>query len=469
MSSLSVEHSPLYLDIKDIIAPHKEKFKPLFDFEIKLHTENKDLDYRDGVFIVDLHIVRNYLDNISDYMELRLNIPMGTFMHDVYDYLDNIEVTVITTKQLYRNNAPVTVLERYKAIYLLDKNLHTPNMLSLGKDDLNNQMPYVLSLQLLDRSVETLRIKTTQGNFDRVINNNKDMSISAFLKSVISEQSNKILIENKPSLTGIDIEKPDNKDSLKAITLPSGTRVIEIPEYVQNNNIGIYNSGVGCYIQKFGIDEYNYRKNMFIYSLYNGVKFKDSEYKVIFYSPITSSHSSVDCTYKYRDKILRAICHSVTGIEDNKETSVMSSGGGFRVSNANSFMKKPVQIKDTGPVFRKDSLSTEVIFKDRKDGLNFAPNKQVSGNQFKLTSELLQKNGSYANVEVSNIDHDYIPPGGKCKIVYESRNNKVEEVFGVIHKAIISYIGNSNPILGHHSRSISLVSHVSFQVFSNSK
>lgn len=471
MTSLSVESSMLYPDIQDIIKNPSEDYNAIFSFETKLHTDEKDLDYTDGLWLVDIYIIRNYIENISDYIEIKLSIPVGTFLYDVYDKLDNIEVTIITTKQLRQpNGEPLSIKERYKGIYLLEKNIDIPNMIKQTKEDLNNQMPLIITLQLLDRSVETIRIKTTQGSFDKDINGNKDMGISTFFKSLISEQANKVLIENKPALDGIDIEEPDNKDKLKAITLPSFTRIIEIPEIIQEKNIGVYNGGIGCYIQKFGIDPYTYKKNMFIYSLYNENKFQNSEFKTIFFAPISSSYSGGNNTYKYKDKVLRILPYSITKINNDKETSIMSSGNGFRISNANSFMKKPVEMTEVGPKFKRNKLNSEVIFKSRTDGLNFAPNKSISSNQFKLTSDILRKNGGYIIVEVSNLDHDFIYPAAKCKILYEDKNGGISEIFGVIHMAIITYSNpNLNPIIAQRNKTVSLTGHVSLQIFVNSK
>ena len=469
MSALDVSSSRLYADMSDITKPYSSKYQAIFNFETVLHITEKDLDYTDSVFMSGMHIVRDYVNNMSDYIELQLSIPLGTFLYDVYDYLDNIEVTLITTKQLTNNGQEYTSKDRYKAVYLLEKNSSIPNTINQSKNDLNNTMPVIITLQLLDRSAETIRIKTTQGNFDKSINGNKDMSINGFMKSLLSEQTNKILIENKPSIDNIFIETPDNKDKLKAITIPSGTRIVELPDIIQNKNIGIYTGGVGIYVQKFGVDHFNYKKVMFIYSLYNGKKYNDSEFKTLFFSPLTSSHSIGDLTYKYQDKILRILPHSITKIQDNKETSVMSSGSGFRTSNANSFMAKPVVMKPSGPVFKKDQLSSEVIFKDRKDGLNFAPNKSVSGNQFKHVADLLKTNGNYITVEVSNLDPDFISPQSKCKVLYEGKTGNIDEVFCVFHQLLITFSNsNPSPAMSANSKKVSMTSHVVMQLFCNS-
>lgn len=467
MPSLTTEQSQLYPDIADIVKAHDVKYNGSFTFETKLHTVDKDLDYTDGLILSGITIIRDYVNNISDYIEIQLSVPLGTYLYDIYKYLDNIEVTLMTHKQKYKDKKPFVTKERYKAVYLMDKNDKIPTTVNQSRDDLNQNLPIVITLQLLDRSVETLRIKTTQGNFDSALNpKNKDMSPKAFLKSVISEEANKILIENKPAIDIISIEEPDQQDQLKAITIPSYTRIIELPELLQEKNIGVYNAGIGNYIQTFGTDHYTFKKTFFIYSLFDPQKYDKAEYKIIFYNPTSSSMSLGEITYKNEDKVLKILPYTVSKIHDDKGTNTASTGSGFRMSNANSYMKKPVEMKEDGPSFQRNNLNTEITFRDRKDGLNFAPNKSVSGNQFSMTSEILRTAGAYITLDVGNLDHDFIYPGAAVKVMYEDTENKVKELYGVIHKAIINYSSSSiNMPLAYNSNIIALTAHATLQIF----
>jgi len=437
--NLSLYDSSLIQDINDIRKNYKDKYTSIFNFKIKIHTEKKDLDITNGIFLISLDIIRDFVNNISDYIEATISIPFGTFMFDIYDYLDNIEITLIYNRQLYNENKPIEVIERYKGIFLLDKNPKLPNMTNYNKVDLNNQMPLSITFQLLDRSVETLRIKTLGGSFDKVLNNNKSNKIDVFLKSIISEQANKILIENKPCLENIFIEKIDNNEELKNITIPSNTRVIEIPNYIQNKNIGIYNGDIGIYIGKFHMNMKESKKTLFIYSLYNNKKYLDSKYKMIFYSPLTSDFSLGDITYKYEDKILKIIANNIPNLDDTKESYLMSSGNGFRISNSESYMKKPIEIKNGKAEFKRHKLNTEISFKNRRDGLNFARNIGISGNMFKITSNIFKENGKFITFNINNVDPWFLMPCYKCKIVYVNKENKINEIFGVINEIYISF------------------------------
>lgn len=444
MSSSSVINSLLYPDISDILERPKDKYLTHFTHKVKIHTVDKDLDATDSIALMGLTIIRDYVDSVADYIEVSIMIPLGTYVYDVYPYLTNIEVSVIVDKQLWQGKKPFTVTERFKAVFLQDKNSSLPTDKNHNKHDLNQQLPVTITLQLIDRTAEVLRVKTTKGNFDKVINSNTDMHIKPFIKSLISQQANNILIEGKPCLDRIEIEEPDNKEELGAITFPSFTRVVEVPEIIQNKNIGIYNAGVGNYIQRYFPKRFEHHKTFFVYSLYDPkTKYDNSPIKIIFFAPITSSHSITDITYRYEDQVLRILPSNFTKIDSVKESNVMSYGSGFRTTNSHSYMKKPVVMDyKKGPIYKKDQLATEVVYKERDDNINFARQGGVTSNHFAATSDILKAQGSYITIEVTNMDHDLIYPGAACKINYES-DNGIIEVYGIIHRCKILYTVNN--------------------------
>lgn len=465
--SLTTELSPLFQDISDVTTQPKNPYSSTLDCELRLHTVDKDLDYLDGVAVTELRIFRDYVNNIADYMELKVVCLLGTYIYDVYPYMDNLEVSLYLTRQERPNNKPIRIKERFKAVYLLEKNQDIPTTSNMNKDDLNQNLPIVFTLQLLDRSAEALRIKTVQGSFDKRINpKNKEMEPDKFVKSIISEHTGKVLVENKPSIDVVNIEPCDNKEQLKALTIRSATRLVELPEYIQTKSSGIYNSGVGNYIQRFSPSPSESVKGYFVYSLYSAKKYHTSEHKIIFYVPPTSTHSINDVTYKYADKTLRVVAHHNPAIKDTKESLIMSTGSGFRAANANSYSKKPVIMTEEGPEFSKTGLNTEIIYKDRADSINFAPGRGVSNNHFVLSSEILRKAGKYIPLRVTNLDPDFFYPAAACKVVYAGKDTAVEENYGVIHRSII-ILAQQALNLQHSFTSplVSLNTQIDFEIF----
>ena len=440
---LTFDKSRVQNDINEIIAPDKSKvYHPYFMYTLKLHTVDKDLGPEDNIVLHSIKIERNYLDNIHDYIEIEALIPQGVFFTDIYDYLNNMEATLICAKQLSDSeDSPVMVSERYRLIYPLDKNREYPNLVSQLPGDLNNLPPIRVVFQLVDRAAEALRIKTVSGSFDPKITKNKDMSIKSVLKSIISSQANKILIENKPCLEAVYIEEPDNTEQLKAFTLNSGTRVVEVSDHIQESNLGLYLGGVGNYIQRFGSDYKTFKKSYFVYSVYNSSKYDKEPYKVLFYLPPmqTIPHLSLN-TYKYEANVLKVIGKTSNRIEDNKDSLLLSNGTGFRSTQSRSMMKKPVKFKeDQTPIYDGQNFATQIVYDDRPDGINFALNKGMSSNHFKEVSDVFSRKGNVIIIEVSHLDPDFIQPGSKCKILYEDRRFNLYEIYGVIQKCYIVF------------------------------
>jgi hypothetical protein len=405
------------------------------DIETKIHNADYDLSKYDNIMMLGAVIVRDYEKCIGDYIEVVIRIPLGIYLDKVYPYLHNTEVSLIRNERSLTKGKPSYRVERYKAVFLKDRNANLPTHLAAGQEDANQAGYVPLVLQLIDRSVEVLRVKTTYGCFDKASITKKataNYSIEEFLSSVLSQEINSILIDGKPNMDFVDIEKPDNTDKLSSLVLPSGTRVIEIPTIVQEDSTGVYNSGIGTYIQP-----YKGKKGIYVYSLYNPTKYNDSVEKIVFLVPLTGALSLGNYTYSYKDNLLRVITDPNNNIVNFKEAAEMANGVGIRNTDANAMMKKPVEMTDKGPKAVRHQLNTEVVAKERMDGLNYAPVRkgdQVSSNILRKMSEVSKSMGSVMRLVWHSADYELIYPGAPCKIVTVGPDGKAASLFGVIQK-----------------------------------
>lgn len=423
MANLNLE-----VDMASIVKKPDYEFNPYVEFRAILHTEKKDLSKKDTVAVNKLIINRDYSKSISDYIEVEVIIPYGTYRYDVEPYLDNLELTLIKVLQNRVPQAKNELVKKYKAVFLLDKNKNIPNIMQGNLSDLNNLPPVTLTLQLLDRFTEVYRIKTTSGSFDPgVIKENKNLDIQTFLATVLETEAKKIKIEGKNEIDTIDIEKPDNTEKLKSLHLPSYTRVVTIADYLQNHNVGVYLGDIGFFIQNYLNTKNENKKGIFVYSVYNSAKYDNAKFKFHIYVSKDAKYASVEKSYDVQDKLLRAVCYSPRSILDNKESSMMSTGSGYRISNASTYMSKPVVMTEEGPVFDRRIFAKEVVHKDRKDNLNFAPRKGVVYNQYKISTENAATFNSFAIITINNFEPDYLTPMFKGKILYQNLDNKIEQ------------------------------------------
>jgi hypothetical protein len=433
MDGLTIERTLLWNEIRDIVYQKDSKIKPTTVVSCILHSKDHDLTDKDNVYVTKLNIISDYVNHISDYIEIEIKMLYGDYVEYVYPYLSNFEITLIRDIQQQKDESVKRVTQRYKAIYLQDRNAHIPNVSTANRHDLN-QLGFVnITLQLLDPTVETLRIKTVYGSFDPTITKSREKSIpiDTFIRCIISQEANKVLINGKPALDAIEIQKPDNTEPIKSYVIPSGTKLLDLPIYLQKKSMGIYNDGCGTYI-----DTFNDKKTYFVYSLYSANKYDESKYKTVIYIPMTSNYSNLKNTYLYEDKVLKIIALTNNRLSDKRDSEVMSEGIGFRITNARSYMKKPVAITEKGPLFKRSGLVTEVIHKERKDNLNYANitlSNSVTNNIFEKTSEVLKNVGNYITLIWHNSNPLYLYPGMAVKINSEDNNGKLLEHMAVLH------------------------------------
>lgn len=450
----------------------KKNATPYFQSSITLHTPASDLTYIDGLYLSSLVITRDYVNNIGDFIEALIVIPLGTFMYDVYDYLENIEVTIRRRRQynLEDKNGkfdrqPI-ISERYKAVYTKDKNSVIPNTKEMSKHDYNQRLPVIISLQLIDRSVEAIRIKTTSSSFSM----EDDPKATDMLRNIMSKETSMIMVDNKPPLDFIQVDKPDNDAPLNNVVIPSFTRIIEVPDYIQERSTGCYNDGLGCYVQKFTPDGENYKKGMWIYPLYDPDKKTEIDYNI--YCPTDNATTSTMPGSVFKDGVLSILAHKPTVVEDDKEASVMSSGGGFRVADAEKYMDKPITLHKDGPIFERTKLNTEIVFKNREDGMNFAINRGVYYNVFALASSVSKRKANFMTLQVSNLDPDVIGPGKVANINYINTNarheagkrNRKMKRKGYLMLGVFTFTANNNsPIFNLNGKFVDMTCHATLK------
>ena len=471
MTSINTkDHAHPYLKMFDDYVK-KNEIQTVFKMEVVIHTKDKNISSDDNIYLHALIVNRDYENNIGDHIEAQISIPPGTFIEDVFPYLENCEVTVRVKKQYTVNGSvgkkPFVSATKYKAVFLKDKNRSLPNNKLYSKIDMNQQPSFILTLQLIDKSVEAMRIKTAGGSFS--ITGVK--GVKEALKTVLSSEASKVFVENKPCIDFIQMQEPDNPGKLDSLTMPSYSRVIEIPDYVQEKSVGVYSSGLGCYIQKCAMKPGIVKTGLWVYPLYE-VKRDDAETIEVYCPTIESSLTGLPGAIYDNNRYIMLAYKPNIQIND-KEASVMTNGSGFRTADASKMMQKPVKVTSKGPVFEREKLNTEVIYKERDDGMNFAVNKGTYFNNFALASSVMKTKMNTIVLQISNLDHDVIRPGVNVRLstlvlkpLKDDDESKVNRTYDCnVLQAVFSYTNNNpSPLLSVSSRFTDLTCHATLKL-----
>jgi hypothetical protein len=230
------------------------------------------------------------------------------------------------------------------------------------------------------------------------------------------------LIDGKPSIDAIDMVEPDNKAKIANVIIPSGTRLSSVPTLLQEQ-IGLYNRGIGTYFQL-----YREKKTWFVYTLYDKDRFDKVEYKLILYAVPQEKLPQLDRSYWEDDKVLKVAVTAQRLYTDSAEIEMMNRGNGFRMADANAFMKKPIEINEEAPKAKRTSLNHEAVTKERDDGLDYAPIEVggPSANPYMVKSRVLMQSFAQLDLVWENADDELIYPGMPCKYVYLSQGEVIE-------------------------------------------
>lgn len=414
------KNNPLAADIREVLQ--KSKLVPTYELRCKIHSEKEDLFV---IKLISLDIVKDYANKISDYIYLEVMMGLGDYSHRLYPNRANLEVSI---KKIRLNNTSgkkePDVIERFKAIFLDNENepVTSSKLNTRQIEELNIHNVVNVKLQLMSRSVEPLRIKTCSGSYNNITQ-------SKLLNSILSVESSKVLVDGKVSIDAVDVVEPDNKKIIEQVIIKSGTHVLDLPTYLQEKCMGVYNCGLGTYIQT-----YKNKKTWYVYPLYNVNLFDKSKSKIIFYVVPNVKYTGLDRSYCVDADIIKAIVSSEHTYTDSIDVNQMSDGSGFRMSDAKAFMKKPVDITEDGVVGNRGRLNYEAISSPRKDGLNYAKQStnRISSNPFTEFSKLNAQSLARVDIKWENADSDLIYPGMPCKYVFVDSESKIVELKGII-------------------------------------
>ena len=412
----SFEDSTIWPEIKDIIG--SKDVLVLYDYKGTLHTAKEDVAVWD---LSSVETTRDYLTEIGETSRIIFRLGLGDYVNRVFPYRQNLEFTVkkiplSSTGDMKAKNGTTAVM-RYKAIFNPANNppVGGSELEAHSAEDLNNTDMVEIHLELVDRSLEPLRIKTTGGSYRKV-------KAAALIRAILGGESLQVLVDGKPSIHGLDLVEPDNQEVINNVNIKDGTLISAIPTLIQHTTGGVYNRGIGTFFQTFGG-----KKMWFVYPVYDTERFDSKDKRMIFYSVPQERLPQLDRSYCQLGNVTKVAITAQRKYNDNAELGFMNQGSGFRMADANAFMKKPVVMVDGKPKGSRARLNHEVIIKDRKDGLNYAPVAEggPSSNPFFQRSAVVARSMAQLDLVWENANPDLIYPGMPCKYIYLSQGKAI--------------------------------------------
>lgn len=397
---------------------------------------------------IPVHLVSSFtrsarfgIDRTDDY-RLTCQIQPGLYSKQVIPYRDNLKIEVIERTGL------VQTVRQFRCIPLVTSDPAKQNNTTLEGNlealDTNNLITINLQLQELGyaflRNEFVLPSSLLMARTDKV------------LQSCLMLGGEQLTLKGDDAWRGVDMpEEGDNDKLYKHIEIPTGTRLMDLPTYLQTDDkYGIYSKGLGMF----------YRKGMFyVFPLFKMGRYKTSKRVLDIYRVAADAVPTLETSYYDNGKTLTIIS---TGESKNRNTADITrqnEGTGKRIINPDAVAGTAGRYYENGKAMttRSDSL-TEYKTVNRASGeeiSTFTPTPTT--NIYKHLSESAYNDGELITVPWDACDMSLIIPGMPCKYYYTEDNARLVEKEGVVITMVGGCVKNNMDVDPVFKESCSLV------------
>lgn len=384
--------------------------------------------------LIEVSVERDYRNNVSDVTYLRLLMGAGTRDSLLYNEREGL-LLVLWRRRLGEvaedsdgsdeSSEDADDVEHFfyrGAIRDLRFGiLEGETIVSSNADDADMAGQVLVDVQVYPLMIEELRFMSTGGIF-------KDAMVGDVLKGLATHTLAQTITTTAPVIKGVDMVESDNKEPRTRVVVPHGTPILELAEYLQTKEGGIYDHGMGSYIQ----DEHWY-----IWPLYHLKRLEKVEATLTIINITENRLPGIERTYYVKDKAVVMISTNRIKHRDTSESARSNLGKGFRYLKADRLLNEFFKLTPDGKTWkievdRKENVN-EVVFNPTKDihqklgTVHITRTKQnlisnsplgASTNPHIHSSMVAARVGSYLAVGWDNSRPELILPGMPVKYVF---------------------------------------------------
>lgn len=393
-----------------------------YHYQAIIHVMDTDTSY-EALKMVSLDINRDYETNIADEITVQVLLSPGIYADKIHPYASNLEISIIRSHGMYNYNSTV---RRYRA-YLkkpVDIRKRSPMMNGVPSQNLNQMDVFKIEFQLVPLLVEKLLTIQCGTNFTN------DITVGDALSTMLMNESS--LIEDLPDqerLQGVDMVPPDNESTYQNLPIPHATKLVNLPNYLQKHSYGVYQQGMGHYIQD---------ATWYVFPRFR-VKREDSSirYLNIFVSPRDKLRYA-ESTYRVEGEDVFIIGTVEGETNNNRAAQILNDGNGVRMTNLELVgTRDNVDVRDNMALVSRGNTLSEFKLMDAPNGNDYAPisSNPMSANVFEQVAKVEGRLGKLYAINWHNANHDIIKPGMVVRLHTLDENADEVVTEGILLKA----------------------------------
>jgi hypothetical protein len=369
-----------------------------------------------GVYKVDkvIDIVYKY-DYTNNYAcEIMATVTMG--LNDYTTILQTDEGNV--RAKVYEEVDGEVLIYNYNVV--IDRNNNPVMMTNHSKsndDRYNLTMMREVSFQLIDPNLLKLRDEICGGTF-------RNATVTQVMDFFFNYSINRIKEQNTVTDIRYHMHKSDNEKVYPQILIPHGTRLFDLPKYIQEK-YGVYDYDIAYFYQG---------NTVYIYPLYNTQLFEESSDKLVMYCVPVMNVGTPERTFRYEGSTAFILNTHGLNNYDMVNSGELNLGNAILKPNADSIfdMYKPMESDPTKFVSNRTNNTIEYASSDRKDGVQRTNiSNEFTSNEQRYFSDNNVKYGKVYEATWELSVNRYVKPGMPIKVIREYNGAYIEE-YGTI-------------------------------------
>lgn len=381
---------------------------PYYKFEIQIHAGGRAIT---PLQVVRVDIDRVYREAYMDDHSIVVQLGAGTAIHDIGPFQDDLKITVSRfilngfTDDV--NKSPVSV--RTYTAYLTDDLPRGPELSSApqfrDRETANRHKTLTLTFVVEEVAMTQLR-KMSIGTIVRAT------PPAMVMKTFINNALMSIQLGIDEQISGFQMEPPSNKAPRNHIIIKDGTPLIDLPDLLQNEQGGIYSSGLGFYVQG---------KFVYAWPVYDTSR-GDSAARVlqIFLAP-SQGTVGVDRTWSDDGRCVSVWSVGTPKLINNSLDSLNNDGNAVRFADASKLIGGMGKTEGNKYTMSRGTNNSEFATTTMGNGAN---NAKVGANAFTSNpyveaSRMAKRQGAFMTIPWQYSNPDLLVPSMAVEVFYD--------------------------------------------------
>jgi hypothetical protein len=417
---MEFEQSGLQLEVNAIMNQGAKPVQFQVNCHIIVNTTNTTIT---PLKVLNIDIERNYLDGYSDNIMLEVSLPSGLYSKQIYPYKNNIDVALVLTPMMETGDTVDTTdapqSETYTATLLdtgspaMEQNgFNAPSQYNM---DLTGQT--TVHFQLVNKALDQMRMMDVGQVF-------RGATVDNAIKTLLTNASQTTTVNGQRTVQGVTMQKSANTQARTHIVIPHGVKLVDAAKYIQKYAGGVYNGGMGCYLQG---------NQWHVYSAMDTTRFNTSQNTLTIINLPKNKYTNVERTYRVAGGQLVVLATGNVKFRDPSNAKQQNLGNGLRFSDATKFMGNFVQLGDNKALASRGANNNEFIGLQRPSGNNnvHRSDNPINANSLEEYSKLSRAMGSVIQMEWQHSNPLLITPGLPTQVMYLDEDS-IQTINGVV-------------------------------------